>query len=241
MINEKMLEARIARLEKLLTEKTMGRNGEQSNAYKIWNFLMSNGPKTAEEIKAIFPPEKRATIAANLAGFPKKGVIIKQGGRFMANPDYEWDDVGKIAGRSLAKIKADLDREEIIPAETQLISDFSIDEITTIVNEEFEKSSAGSVASLILDNQTLTSFECTIEFDEYDYLLKLYGEVNDGTLSISVPCTVYDDSEDEIGEVEWKGKSEFAASCNKVRTLKMIMGMCGAAVVKMMEQFDGLE
>lgn len=230
------LEERISKLEKLIVEKTMGRNGEQSNAYKIWNFLMDNGPKTAEEIKAIFPPEKRATIAANLAGFPKKGVIIKQGGVYAANPDYEWDDIGKISDRvpSMADAKAAM-------ATDLLIGDLSIDDVINMVNDEFNASPAGSEASLVLDSQDADSFDCTIEFDEYDYLLKLHGEINGDTLYITVPCTVYDDAEEEIGEVEWRGKTEFTAACTKVKALRIAVGLCGVAVINMMEQFDELD
>lgn len=105
MSNLTILERRLMKLEQLVYERSVNR-GEETNAYKIWKFLMDNGPSTADQIKAIFPADKRGTITSNLRGFPTKGVISKNGDLYSANPDYVWDDVGKISRPSLADIQA---------------------------------------------------------------------------------------------------------------------------------------
>lgn len=103
-----LLEARIRRLEKLVSEKSVNR-GEPSNAFLVWQFLMDNGPSTSAQIKDSFPPEKRATIASVLTNALKDDCIWKQGLFLVANPDYEWDDIGisdyKQAVRNFAKVR----------------------------------------------------------------------------------------------------------------------------------------
>lgn len=106
------LKCRIAKLERLMYERSMSR-GEETNAYKIWKFLMDNGPSTADQIKSIFPPEKHGTISSNLVGFPKEGVISKNGNLYSANPDYEWDDIGKVSRPGLSDFQAALNNTEI--------------------------------------------------------------------------------------------------------------------------------
>jgi hypothetical protein len=105
-----LLERRIRRLEKLVSEKSVNR-GEPSNAYLVWQFLMDNGPSTSAAIKDSFPPSKRATIASVLTNALKDDCIRKQGFNLVANPDYEWDDIGisdyKQAVRSFTKAKRD--------------------------------------------------------------------------------------------------------------------------------------
>lgn len=90
-----LLEARIRRLEKLVSEKSVNR-GEPSNAFLVWQFLMDNGPSSSAAIKDSFPPSKRATIASVLTNALKDDCIRKQGALLVANPDYNWDDVGII-------------------------------------------------------------------------------------------------------------------------------------------------
>ena len=106
------LERRLIKLEHLVFEKSINR-GEETNAYRIWKFLMDNGPSTAEQIKSIFPADKHSTINSNLRGFPNKGVITKNGDLYDANPDYEWDDVGKINRQRPNITRASLDDESI--------------------------------------------------------------------------------------------------------------------------------
>lgn len=105
-----LLERRIRRLEKLVSEKSVNR-GEPSNAYLVWQFLMDNGPSPSAAIKDSFPPSKRATIASVLTNALKDDCIRKQGFNLVANPDYEWDDIGisdyKQAVRNFAKAKRD--------------------------------------------------------------------------------------------------------------------------------------
>lgn len=103
-----LLERRIRRLEKLVSEKSVNR-GEPSNAYLVWQFLMDNGPSPSAAIKDSFPPSKRATIASVLTNALKDDCIRKQGFNLVANPDYEWDDIGisdyKQAVRNFAKVR----------------------------------------------------------------------------------------------------------------------------------------
>lgn len=93
---ESKLEARITRLEKMFVEKSMGRGNESSNAMKVWTFLRDNGPSTPADVKNIFPPSQRASIASILTNALKADCIRRQGNNLVANLDYKWDDVGVI-------------------------------------------------------------------------------------------------------------------------------------------------
>lgn len=90
------LEARVARLERLLIERSMGYGNEPSNAMKIWSFLRDNGPSTSADVKNIFPSSQRASIASMLTNMLKADCIRRQGNNLVANLDYKWDDVGVI-------------------------------------------------------------------------------------------------------------------------------------------------
>lgn len=90
-----LLEKRIRRLEKLMNERSTNR-GEPSNVFAVWKYLMDNGPSTSADIKNQFPPSKRATISSVLTNAIKDDCIRKQGFNLVANPDYEWDDIGVV-------------------------------------------------------------------------------------------------------------------------------------------------
>lgn len=98
---------RIAKLEKLMLERSVGRGG-QSIAMNIWSFLMDHGPATKEEIDSALGSRYSNTTALN--SWVKPGLIVKQGNQYVANPNYVWDDVGVInrssAGPSAADIAA---------------------------------------------------------------------------------------------------------------------------------------
>ena len=90
------LEARVARLERLLIERSIGYGNEPSNAMKIWSFLRDNGTSTSADVKNIFPSSQRASIASMLTNMLKADCIRRQGNNLVANLDYKWDDVGVI-------------------------------------------------------------------------------------------------------------------------------------------------
>lgn len=98
---------RVAKLEKLMFERSVGRGG-QSIAMNIWSFLMDHGPATKEEIDSALGSRYSNTTALN--SWVKPGLIVKQGNQYVANPNYVWDDVGIInrssTGPSAAEIAA---------------------------------------------------------------------------------------------------------------------------------------
>ena len=94
-IYERKLEARVARLEKLMTEKSVGRGSEPSNAMKVWSLLRDNGPMTRQQIQGS-GLSATATAGASLKFFVDNGLLIKNGDKFSANLDYKWDDIGVI-------------------------------------------------------------------------------------------------------------------------------------------------
>ena len=84
------LEKRIAMLE-----RSIGRGGAPSIAMNMWKFLSDNGPSTVDDITAGLGP--RYSNKPTLQSYLDAGLITKNGDRYAANPDYEWDDVGKIS------------------------------------------------------------------------------------------------------------------------------------------------
>jgi hypothetical protein len=94
-IYESKLEARVARLEKLITEKSVGRGSEPSNAMKVWSLLRDNGPMTRQQIQSS-GLSATATAGASLKFFVDNDLLIKNGDKFSANLDYKWDDIGVI-------------------------------------------------------------------------------------------------------------------------------------------------
>lgn len=93
MSNNRQIERRVRYLEHLILERSVGRGGP-SIAMNIWQFLMDNGPATRDEIDTALGSRYSNTTALN--SWVKPGLITKQGDRYVANPNYVWDDVGVI-------------------------------------------------------------------------------------------------------------------------------------------------
>ena len=89
---EKLLEKRLSRLERVLVERSIGKNSEPSKAYRIWDYLMNNGPTSVADLKRVLPDD--ITRAINF--FAKNDLLVKNGDMVSANADYAWDDVGVI-------------------------------------------------------------------------------------------------------------------------------------------------
>lgn len=89
----RFLENRVKKLERLMYERSVGRSGP-SIAMNIWTFLMDNGPSTKEEIDAGLGARYSNNPALN--SWVKAGLITKRGDRYVADPNYVWDDVGVI-------------------------------------------------------------------------------------------------------------------------------------------------
>lgn len=89
---EKLLEKRLSRLERVLVERSIGKNSEPSKAYRIWDYLMNNGTTSVADLKRVLPDD--ITRAINF--FAKNDLLVKNGDMVSANADYAWDDVGVI-------------------------------------------------------------------------------------------------------------------------------------------------
>ena len=89
---EKLLEKRLSRLERVIVERSIGKNSEPSKAYRIWDYLMNNGPTSVADLKRVLPDD--ITRAINF--FAKNDLLVKNGDIVSANADYAWDDVGVI-------------------------------------------------------------------------------------------------------------------------------------------------
>lgn len=89
---EKLLEKRLSRLERVIVERSIGKNSEPSKAYRIWDYLMNNGPTSVADLKRVLPDD--ITRAINF--FAKNDLLVKNGDVVSANADYAWDDVGVI-------------------------------------------------------------------------------------------------------------------------------------------------
>lgn len=92
LVNKYRLERRLNVLEKLIVERSIGKNGEPSKAYRIWDYLMNNGPTSVADLKQVLPDD--ITRAINF--FAKNDLLVKNGDVISANADYAWDDVGII-------------------------------------------------------------------------------------------------------------------------------------------------
>ena len=110
------LNNRLKRLEHKVYERAYNKNNTESNAYLVWKFLMDNGPSKSADIKNIFAPEQRASIASVLTNALKDDCIRRQGINLVANPDYNWDDVGVIS-RSAAQSLNNQLRDAVANAE----------------------------------------------------------------------------------------------------------------------------
>ena len=110
------LNNRLKRLEHKVYERAYNKNNTESNAYLVWKFLMDNGPSKSADIKNIFAPEQRASIASVLTNALKDDCIRRQGVNLVANPDYNWDDVGVISRSATQSLNNQL-RDAIANAE----------------------------------------------------------------------------------------------------------------------------
>ena len=72
---EKLLEKRLSRLERVLVERSIGKNSEPSKAYRIWDYLMNNGPTSVADLKRVLPDD--ITRAINF--FAKNDLLVKNG------------------------------------------------------------------------------------------------------------------------------------------------------------------
>lgn len=88
------LRKRLEKLERIVYERSVGRGGAPSIAMNIWAFLMDHGPSTKEEIDAGLGERYSNNPALN--SWVRAGLITKRGDRYVADPNYVWDDVGAI-------------------------------------------------------------------------------------------------------------------------------------------------
>ena len=101
---EKLLENRLSRLERVIVERSIGKNSEPSKAYRIWDYLMNNGPTSVADLKRVLPDD--ITRAINF--FAKNDLLVKNGDIVSANADYAWDDVGVIPRTAEQEILNDI-------------------------------------------------------------------------------------------------------------------------------------
>lgn len=236
---------RIKRLERMtrlndvrrkINERKIGRGGVESNAYIIWKFLVDNGPSTSKQIKDFFPANKRNSIASMLVDCERMDCIFRRGDKFEANLDYEWDDVGVIRP-SLSDLKNAEPMDEPEDKQEELdIDDITIDELAEAIGEHFDKTSAASVASLVVERTTSNKIYYTVEFDNHDDVMKLTVKVSNGAVLFTMPCVSYDEEDNEVEQLDWKGQSEVKLSCNKLKTLQLIVMTLGNAISKFDKQ-----
>jgi ankyrin repeat protein len=89
---ENALQRRVARLERYVYEKTVGRGTNPSTAFKVWQWLMDEGPKSFEDILNHF----NTSAARFLSDGIRERCLFRQNGMYSANPNYEWEDAGVI-------------------------------------------------------------------------------------------------------------------------------------------------
>ena len=95
LLEKYKLQKRLEVIESLIAERSVGRGGEPSNAMKVWQLLTDNGPMTKQQIQNS-GLSATATATASLNFYVANNLLTKTGDRFVANPDYAWDDVGVI-------------------------------------------------------------------------------------------------------------------------------------------------
>ena len=95
LLEKYKLQKRLEVIESLISERSIGRGGEPSNAMKVWQLLSDNGPMTKQQIQSS-RLSATATATASLNFYVANNLLTKTGDRFAANPDYAWDDVGVI-------------------------------------------------------------------------------------------------------------------------------------------------
>ena len=52
LLEKYKLQKRLEVIESLITERSIGRGGEPSNAMKVWQLLTDNGPMTKQQIQS---------------------------------------------------------------------------------------------------------------------------------------------------------------------------------------------
>lgn len=111
LLNNYKLRKRLEKLESFVYERSVGRSGEPSKAYLLWDYLSQNGPKTAAELQAT---DLRQDVTSNAAlrFFLNNNLITKQGDRYSANLNYNWDDVGVLPRTALQEIQQELAASE---------------------------------------------------------------------------------------------------------------------------------
>lgn len=104
LVDKYKLDRKVAKLERLYVERTMGRGNEPSKAYIIWKHLIDNGDKTVDQLKSELPKD----ITKYINFFADNGLLNKNGNNISANADYEWDDVGVIPRTAQQELMNDL-------------------------------------------------------------------------------------------------------------------------------------
>lgn len=92
LLHRYKLEKKVAKLERLVTERSVGRGGGPSKAYQIWDYLMNNGPKSVSDLKSALPKD----ITNFINFYADNDLLNKDGDMISANANYKWDDVGVI-------------------------------------------------------------------------------------------------------------------------------------------------
>lgn len=104
LVDKYKLDRKVAKLERLYVERTMGRGNEPSKAYIIWKHLIDNGDKTVDQLKSELPKD----ITKYINFFADNGLLNKNGNNVSANTDYAWDDVGVIPRTAQQELMNDL-------------------------------------------------------------------------------------------------------------------------------------
>lgn len=104
LVDKYKLDRKVAKLERLYVERTMGRGNEPSKAYIIWKHLIDNGDKTVDQLKSELPKD----ITKYINFFADNGLLNKNGNTISANADYAWDDVGVIPRTAQQELMNDL-------------------------------------------------------------------------------------------------------------------------------------
>lgn len=104
LVDKYKLDRKVAKLERLYVERTMGRGNEPSKAYIIWKHLIDNGDKTVDQLKSELPKD----ITKYINFFADNGLLNKNGNNISANADYAWDDVGVIPRTAQQELMNDL-------------------------------------------------------------------------------------------------------------------------------------
>lgn len=104
LVDKYKLDRKVAKLERLYVERTMGRGNEPSKAYIIWKHLIDNGDKTVDQLKSELPKD----ITKYINFFADNGLLNKNGNNVSANADYAWDDVGVIPRTAQQELMNDL-------------------------------------------------------------------------------------------------------------------------------------